>query len=74
MENNSYSRIQPVETLKHVAGLTPVKERDRRNRKRRRQQKHDEHQRQQPQNTIENNHDHETGGNKTNTNSIDYCA
>ncbi|OHB85232.1 MAG: hypothetical protein A2Z38_00665 [Planctomycetes bacterium RBG_19FT_COMBO_48_8] len=67
--------IKPVQSLKNISGLTPVKEHEER---KRRQQLHHENEKKEESARGEETPPEEQGGNKSDINSdnigIDYCA
>ncbi len=74
MVDSNKIKIKPVESLKNVAGLTPVKEQKERNRQKNQKEKSQQEHEQVPDQVSQAGPASETAGQQDDPNSIDYCA
>lgn len=76
MADNNYNMIKPVEGLQNIAGLTPVKQREKRNRQKnpKQQDRHEQNLESTPEENIEMESEDVTKAVPGDSNSIDYCA
>jgi hypothetical protein len=74
MADNNYNIIKPVENLQNIRGLTPAKRREERKRRQNQQEQNEEEREQQSDETTEEGLKNKITQNKTDRDSIDYCA